>query len=348
MSDSSNQKKPSRREAIKRMMGIPVIGGLASLGMSAGFVSNEERHLAAEETAPKVDAVTGATRTSWELPKLDELQKKVPHAELCGLDVSRLIMGGNLIGGWAHARDLIYVSDLVKNYHTKEKVFQTFRLAEECGINTFSGNPVMADLLDEYWTKLDGKIQFISDCGYGGMESMPDNVKKAIDFGSDLCYLHGGVTDEIVKAGRFEIVEKCYDVMRDAGYPTGIAAHYQSTLDGLTQAGLEPDFFMKTYHELSYWSAKAPSEHDNVFCREPEKTRAYMESRDQPWIAYKVLAAGAIAPESGFRAALEAGGDFLCVGMYDFQMVADVNQFCSIFDSVENRRRRMLPGSSEE
>jgi hypothetical protein len=29
-----------------------------------------------------------------------------------------MVLGGNLIGGWAHARDLIYVDKLVKAYHT--------------------------------------------------------------------------------------------------------------------------------------------------------------------------------------------------------------------------------------
>ena len=38
-----------------------------------------------------------------------------------GKDMSRLILGGNLLSGWAHSRDLIYVSQLVKAYHNKDR-----------------------------------------------------------------------------------------------------------------------------------------------------------------------------------------------------------------------------------
>lgn len=52
---------------------------------------------------------------------------------------------------------------------------------------------------------------------------------------------------------------------------------------------------------------------------------AYMKELPEPWIAFKVLAAGAISPKEGFRYAFESGADFVCVGMYDFQIVEDVN-----------------------
>ena len=50
--------------------------------------------------------------------------------------MSRLICGGNLISGFAHSRDLIYVSRLLKEYFTDEKVFQTLSICEAHGINT--------------------------------------------------------------------------------------------------------------------------------------------------------------------------------------------------------------------
>ena len=37
------------------------------------------------------------------------------------------------------------------------------------------------------------------------------------------------------------------------------------------------------------------------------------------------MAAGAIHPKEAFRYAFERGADFVCAGMYDFQMVEDVN-----------------------
>lgn len=37
-------------------------------------------------------------------------------------------------------------------------------------------------------------------------------------------------------------------------------------------------------------------------------------------IAFKVLAAGAIHPSEGFTYAFDNGADFICVGMFDFQI----------------------------
>jgi hypothetical protein len=49
-----------------------------------------------------------------------------------------------------------------------------------------------------------------------------------------------------------------------------------------------------------------------------------MQKVEKPWIAYKVLAAGAIHPRDGFKHALQNGADFMCVGMFDFQVREDV------------------------
>ena len=94
---------------------------------AAGFISLEEKILlAAMEKGIDVKKEKGK----------DKCGAKVPVGKIGGLTISRLILGGNLIGGWAHSRDLIYVSELFKAYNTDEKVFETLALAEQRGINT--------------------------------------------------------------------------------------------------------------------------------------------------------------------------------------------------------------------
>jgi len=63
---------------------------------------------------------------------------------------------------------------------------------------------------------------------------------------------------------------------------------------------------------------------DNIFCFNPQETIDFMNQLEEPWIAFKVLAAGAIEPKQGFPFAFNNGADFICVGMYDFQIVDDV------------------------
>jgi hypothetical protein len=96
---------------------------------------------------------------------------------------------------------------------------------------------------------------------------------------------------------------------------------------------------MKTMHHHNYWSAKNPTWHDNMYCFKPEETIQFMESLTQPWVAFKVMAAGSIMPEDGFRYAFESGADFVCAGMYDFQMVKDANIALDILNSPLKRKR---------
>ncbi len=63
-------------------------------------------------------------------------------------------------------------------------------------------------------------------------------------------------------------------------------------------------------------------------------------------IAFKVLAAGAIRPADGFRYAFENGADFLCVGMYDFQMVSNINTALDVLKSGLKRERRWHSGET--
>ncbi len=113
----------SRRQALEDLAAVPIAG---VLGYSAHKKYEWE----------KVHAITGAT-IKLESLSLKDLNGKLPTGNLGGLQVSRLILGGNLIGGFSHSRDLIYVSQLFKAYNTDRKVFETFELAERAGINSF-------------------------------------------------------------------------------------------------------------------------------------------------------------------------------------------------------------------
>jgi hypothetical protein len=53
-------------------------------------------------------------------------------------------------------------------------------------------------------------------------------------------------------------------------------------------------------------------------------------------MGFKVLAAGAIEPKDGFKWAFENGADFICVGLFDFQIVEDVN---IAIESIQNAVR---------
>jgi len=47
------------------------------------------------------------------------------------VELSRLMLGGNLVAGYAHSRDLAYVAELMKRYNTESRILQTLELAED-------------------------------------------------------------------------------------------------------------------------------------------------------------------------------------------------------------------------
>ena len=104
------------------------------------------------------------TQKNKETPK-KRLQKEdilsLPSGKIGNVNISRLILGGNLIGGAAHSRDLIYVSDLIRNYFTDEKIMETWQIAEECGVNTMSAwsSKQMLRAFNRYKKERGGKIQ---------------------------------------------------------------------------------------------------------------------------------------------------------------------------------------------
>jgi hypothetical protein len=64
-----------------------------------------------------------------------------------------------------------------------------------------------------------------------------------------------------------------------------------------------------------------------------------MKTVTKPWIAFKVMAAGAIPPQAAFQHAYENGADFICAGMFDFQVREDTIIAKDILKSNPARQR---------
>ncbi len=312
-------KQLDRREFLKTSLAGSAVGALG--------LSFEQRALLAQTGKPPAAAASEGSTGAMPVGRLGKLK------------VTRLIVGGNLTSGFAHSRDLIYVSGLLRQYFTDEKVFETWELCEQCGINTaiLRLDDHVIGLVTKYWHERGGKFQWIVQVKPPKLDigSFKTDIQKCVDNGAVGAYMQGGVGDGLVKDGQMDVLGEALQCIKDAGLVGGIGAHDLQVPIACEKAGLQPDFYMKTLHSPSYWSFNPRKENwdkfhvggktdrDNVWCTQPTETVEFMKTVKKPWIAFKVLAAGAIHPKDGFKYAFENGADFICAGMFDFQVRED-------------------------
>jgi len=334
----------TRRELLKDLAALPVLGLFGwGAGRSAKLYG--------------IDTLSGAA-IQIDQVALGELKGELPKGKVGPHDLSRLIMGGNLIGGWAHARDLIYAEKLFKAYNTEKKIFETLMLCEQAGINCINiGYPTIETMV-KYRKVTGSKIKIITQVGIREKENdIYGDVSHAIDQGIDIIQLQGNWCDWLVRDNRLEVIDGLMRRIRSNGILAGMGAHTIDSFIICEENGIIPDYYMKTMHHDNYWSAH-PREnrvafevdgaksrdhnmfHDNCFCPFPDRTVEFVNHTQVPVMGFKVLAAGAIHPRSGFRWAFENGADFICVGMFDFQVVDDVNICIDTLQNLQNRQRR--------
>jgi len=291
----------------------------------------------------------------------------LPRGKICGAEISRVIVGSNLFGGGAHARNLKYVSELMKRYFTREKVLDTLQLCEENGINTYVG---WAGRVDRYNKQRGGKMQVIGqlnpadtnwrdDADPGGkVTTTKDDIRRTVESAAKAgCiggFLQGARADRWVKIGRLDLIEAFVSLAKKSGLIAGIGGHDRRVPMDCEKAGIDADFYFKTIHPESYWSAIpkqqrkpflvdsfGPEDNDCMWEQYPEDTIRFMRTVKKPWIGYKVLAAGAVHPNEGFKFAFENGTDFVCPGMFDWQVRENVAIAKRVLaeDAVKNRPR---------
>ena len=307
---------------------------VASTGASLGLSFEKKASLA---------KAAGKARTEMQ----EDSNKGLPMGKIGNLKISRLIAGGNLMSGWSHARDLIYVHQLMKQYNTDEKVMSTLELCEENGINAIVADPSERPLriLPRYWNERGGKIQWIAE-GHPELNDVKTDIRRSVDHGAAAIYMQGVIGDLWLKKGRMDRLKEALEFIKENGIPAGIGAHELKVIVASERAGFNPDFYVKTLHHSNYWSYKRSGQHldvidnpaDNYWSVTPEKTIEFMKKVNKPWIAFKVLAAGAIHPEQGFEYAFKGGADFVCVGMFDFQVREDTIIAKSILSKVDRQR----------
>jgi hypothetical protein len=259
-------------------------------------------------------------------------------------------LGGNLLTHYTHSRDLQYVYNLCAHYNTDEKILETLALAEQHGINTLAVHTAagIVDLLKRYRYDRGGKIQWIicpTAPAEGDLAAYAKQVRELADDGAEAIYLWGVTADKLVTQGRVDLMAKAVSIVKDQGLPSGVGAHDLNVVIECEKNRIGADFYIKTFHHHNYPSAPKPeqlrgpnNEVPGYWCRNPEEVIAFMKGVEKPWIAFKVMAAGAIPPKDAFGYVFERGADHILAGMFDFEIAEDVGIAKNVRANVNRTR----------
>jgi hypothetical protein len=276
---------------------------------------------------------------------------EMPKGRIGKLQVSRILLGGNLLTHYTHSRDLQYVYKLAAQYNTDEKIMDTLALAEANGINTLSMHnpPHPMSVLRRYRKERGGKIQWII-CPTAPVE--PDmgkyraHIEELMKDGCEGIYLWGVHSDSLVGQGKIDLVNKAVEVAKEYGVPSGVGCHSLDVVKACEKEGIKNDFYIKTFHHHSYPTGPRPDEvkgayqeYPGYWCANPQETIEVMKEVKKPWIAFKIMAAGAIPPKNAFRYIFNNGADFALAGMFDFEIAEDAKLARETLAAVGERAR---------
>ena len=312
------QNKITRREFTKNSMMAAVGGAVVAGHVSQTLAADDAPSANGAADSPAEDAPVAMPGT-W-------------TAKIGNLELSRLMLGGNLIAGYAHGRGMPYVNTLMNRYNTTEKVIETLELAAQQGINsinTCAWDNVGA--LRKYWEKHGRDFKWIVSANPSPMSDNPfEQIDKAAADGADVLYMQGACGDALVSQKNMDMMKRAVERMRSKGVPIGIGAHMLEVIVECEKAKLDVDFYQKTLHTRDYPTAQRPEETgpfgscDNAWCSNADEVIDFMKTVTKPWIAFKVMAAGGILPRKAFPHAINGGADFVLAGMFDWQIEEDV------------------------
>ena len=235
-----------------------------------------------------------------------------------GLDVSRIIIGGNPFSGFSHQSKTR--SAEMAAWYTDERIVETLFQAESLGMNAClcRADAHITRVLDRYWGQ-GGTMRWIAQTDSRAETSIV-GAHYCLDHGASACYLHGGIVDHYVAQGRYEDIRAFVGTVKEAGVPVGIAGHMPTDFFW-AENDLDVDFYMVCHYNPSPRRDVPhhdPATAEQYLDEDREERVATIQRLSKPVIHYKILAAGRADPVEAFAytARHMRPIDAVCVGIY--------------------------------
>ncbi|MBN1641310.1 MAG: hypothetical protein JXA09_08740 [Anaerolineae bacterium] len=238
----------------------------------------------------------------------------LPTVPFCGLNVTRLMIGANPFGGYSHQnreRD-----QEMRSYYTVPRILETWRRAEQAGINTMVANnetPHVLQAVREYVAQ-GGALRWIAQVNCRTQSDMARAIDEVVDIGCAALYIHGALIDQAYAHQDEETVRAWCDYARSRGVPAGVAAHAPEAhlwVDSLGVADFNAVCFFNcgTLHT---------GRGDRFQLGDLGPAVACIQQIQKPCIGYKIMGAGRIDPRMAFEYAFQQIKpiDAVNVGMY--------------------------------
>ncbi len=238
----------------------------------------------------------------------------LPSVDFCGLDITRLIIGANPFGGYSHQspkRDEEMVS-----YYTVDRIKETWKYAEQAGINTMITNnetPHILQAVREYING-GGSLQWIAQVNKKEKSDMANAVSEAVNIGCKAIYFHGALIDSAYEQKNENELRKWVEIVRSYDIPVGVAGH--SPKAHLWVNSLD----IVDFHAVSFFNCGSLHDGKGEMFKLKDIVPAVecINKIEKPCIGYKIMGSGRIDAKMAFEYAFEKikSTDVVNVGMY--------------------------------
>jgi hypothetical protein len=278
----------------------------------------------------------------------------MPTVRFGKYDISRIIIGSNVVAGLSHLSRMIDTE--IRAWNTSESLGRQFKHCEELGINCMEDG---GKNIPQYNQAYGGKLMFATRNTAPLDESIkPGRGAREIAQSGCISIHHGGAgdtgTDAWWRRGKLDRVKEWCKNVRDAGVTVAITSHRPEVFDIIeSQGNWDVDYYMCCLYKYGRTKAEwekafasnpgmAPAEADtwvdgkgqqyygdgSLFVRgDPEEMLKIVKQTKKPCWVYKILAGGRLCEspqfvEATFKHVFESikSTDAVVVGMWDKQL----------------------------
>jgi len=219
----------------------------------------------------------------------------LPTTEICGQEITRLIIGGNPICGVSHFSTQL--DEDMKNFFTMAEVKKLLFRCMECGINAMvmRGDRYVQRVIREF-RQDGGNLKWITQTApeISPFESV---IGQVVALKTNAIFHQGVATDDLFNKGNQDEIKRRLAYIRSKGVPVGLCTHMPEVIEYAETHKWDLDFYMACVYNFSVperMKAAAITGNEEPFFTDaaPPIMFQVIRSTKKPCLAFKILAAG--------------------------------------------------------